>query len=396
MVSSLPSRVFHTRLADFPVHAERLLDSSLAAKALAVVSSPRQNGTIVALSREAVEEGLRRHMRVSLARKISRRTVLLPANSDLYHKVQALLYGRLSRYSPAVEAAGYGQFFLDMTGMERMFATSEAAGHALVQDLSEQVNLVPRIGISRNKLVSAIATRVAPGEPVLAVPSGQESRFLAPLRSSTLPIARERPVGQSLRDLNLVVVRDVQGLVGHPRLGQMVFQAFFRQVSAQARGIDTSVVQPRPWQDRGGGQIMERYILPEETNDEGLLLGALQHLTDVVGYKLRRLQCLAEEVQLLIHYTDGYEQRATGRIPLADSRTVGRHLRGLYQRAGQRRNRVRALTVVTRRLKPYADQLSLFDVPGSRSERVSRQVDIIRAKYGVGSILTAGQFCLES
>ncbi|MEE9161997.1 MAG: hypothetical protein V3U35_03410, partial [Candidatus Neomarinimicrobiota bacterium] len=176
MVSSLPSRVFHTRLADFPVHAERLLDSSLAAKAVAVVSSPRQNGTIVALSREAVEEGLRRHMRVSLARKISRRTVLLPANGDLYHKVQALLYGRLSRYSPAVEAAGYGQFFLDMTGMERMFATSEAAGHALVQDLAEQVNLAPRIGISRNKLVSAIATRVAPGEPVLAVPSGQESR----------------------------------------------------------------------------------------------------------------------------------------------------------------------------------------------------------------------------
>ena len=395
MVASLPPRIVHTRLVNFQIHAERLLDASLAARAVAVVSSPRQNGTVLALSAEAAQEGLRRHMRVSLARKMSPRTLLLPANAPLYHKLQTLLFRLLSRYSPAVEPAGYGQFFLDMTGMESIFHSPERAGRLLVKELAAQLNLVPRVGISRNKLVSAIATAVTPSEAVLAVPQGEESRFLAPLRSTALPIARERPVMRSLGDLNLSIVGDVQGLVSRPHLGQTVFSPFFRQVAAQARGIDTSLVQPQRWQNRGGRRIVERYTLPEETNDEALLLAAVQHLADVVGAKLRRLRCSAQRVRLLVHYTDGYEPQATGKIPRPDSLTVTGLLLGLYRRANRRRNRVRAVTVDAGGLKPYARQLALFDPHGTREERVSRQVDIIRARYGVGSLLTAGQFCLE-
>ncbi len=394
MVSAHPVRVFHTRLKDFPIHAERLQDASLESRALAVVSSPRQNGTILALSREAEQEGLRRQMRVSLARKISRQTVLVTANPALYHKVQTLLYQHLSHYSPAVEAAGYGRFFLDMTGTERLFRSSEGAGQMVRRGLAEQLNLTARIGVGRNKLVAAIATRVPTQEAVVAVPQGGEVAFLAPLQATTLPISRERSVRQSLRDLNLAVVRDVQALVSHTRLGQTVFNPFGRQVAAQAQGVDTSLVQPPQWTFRNGHNLLERTTLPEETNDDALLRGGVQRLADVVAYKLRRLMCVAEQVTLSIHYSDGYEERASGRLPSPDSAAISGRLLGLFRRANRRRNRVRAMTVAVRRLRPYARQLSVFDA-ASRDQRVSRQVDIIREKYGVGSLLTAGQLCLE-
>lgn len=395
MLSSQPARIFHTRLKDFPIHAERLQDASLESRALAVVSSPRQNGTILALSREAEQEGLRRQMRVSLARKISPRTVLVTANPALYHKVQTLLYQRLTRYSPAVEAAGYGRFFMDMTGTEGLFSSSERAGHMVRRDLADQLNLTARIGIGCNKLVAAIATQVPTEAAVLTVPPGGELHFLAPLHASILPIAREPRVLQPLRDLNLAVVRDVQELVSHTPLGQMVFNPFFKQVSAQARGVDTSLVLSPQWTHRNGRNLLERYTLPEETNDAARLRGGIQYLADVVAYKLRRLQCRAEDVTLTLHYSDGYEDRASGRLPRPDTAGVTAGLLGLFRRANRRRNRVRAMTVAVRRLKPYARQLSLFAGGDTRDQRVARQVDRIREKYGVGSILTAGQLCLE-
>ena len=63
--------VFHIRLQNFEVQAERILDASLHTRPIAVISSHHQNGTIIALSAEAEAEGLCQGMKVSLARKIS-------------------------------------------------------------------------------------------------------------------------------------------------------------------------------------------------------------------------------------------------------------------------------------------------------------------------------------
>ncbi len=388
-------RVFHTRLRNFAIQAERLIDPSLATCPIAIVSSPRQNGTILTLSHEAVEEGLSPGMRVSLARKMSRRVILLPPNASLYGKVQSILYRMLSRYSPLVEPAGYGRFFLDMRGMEGVFHSTGKAGRLLVDDISHQMNLTPRVGISRNKLVSSIATRVTPQEPVLEVPPGEEVQFLAPLQAMTLPISRERPVSQTLTDLNLAIIRDVQVLVNHDHLGRVAFGVHVRQVTAQAQGIDTSMVQPPHWQARAGRHVFERYTLPEDTNDEDRLHSAVQHLADTVGYQLRRLRAVAQHVQLLVHYTDGYENRACGRLPRHDAQAVARTLLDLYRRANRRRNRIRAITVDASRLQPYAHQMSLFDARGTNRQRIARQLDLIRERYGVASILTANQLCLE-
>ena len=45
--------VFHIRLSDFELQAERMLDASLRTRAVAIISSHHQNGTVVALSNEA-------------------------------------------------------------------------------------------------------------------------------------------------------------------------------------------------------------------------------------------------------------------------------------------------------------------------------------------------------
>jgi DNA polymerase-4 len=383
------TQVFHTRLSRFAVQAERLVDPTLVARPLAVITSPAQNGTILDLSDEARAEGLVQGMRVSLARKVSRIAVLQPFNAPLYQKVQGMLFQRLVRFSPAVEPAGYGSFFLDMTGMTGLYRSLDRAGHLLAKDVAAQLDLRPRVGIGRNKLVTAIATRVTWDDPVLEVPTGDEPEFLAPLRSMILPIAREKLVHRAMLDLNLLIVQDIQQLIAREFLREVVFGAFARRVATQVQGIDTSMVKPAQL-GASADRIIERYALPEDTNNEDSLHGAVQRLSETVGWQLRRSGRIARRITLQVHYTDGYESRATGRLERHDALTVMRELVSLYRRANRRRSRVRAITVDADGLQSYADQLSLFGSPArpeERQERITTALDHIRQRHGSGSVL---------
>ena len=50
--------VFHIRLKNIELQAERLMDPCLRTRPIAIISSSYQNGSIVSLSDEAKEEGL--------------------------------------------------------------------------------------------------------------------------------------------------------------------------------------------------------------------------------------------------------------------------------------------------------------------------------------------------
>jgi len=61
--------VYHIRMKDFELQAERTLDPALRTRPVAIISSHRQDGTVMALSAEAQVEGLFRGMKVSPGQK---------------------------------------------------------------------------------------------------------------------------------------------------------------------------------------------------------------------------------------------------------------------------------------------------------------------------------------
>ena len=71
------SDVFHLRLSNLEIQAERILDPSIKGRSLAVISSHNPDGIILSLSKEALSEGLKKGMRVLKARKMSASTLLL-------------------------------------------------------------------------------------------------------------------------------------------------------------------------------------------------------------------------------------------------------------------------------------------------------------------------------
>ncbi len=374
----MPEKVFHIRLPRFPVQTERVVDPRLTTRAVGIVSSDRSSGTLIATSVEAEQEGIRPGMPVSLVQKMSPRTVLLPANRSLYHKVNQVIYDVVNSLCPVVEPGGFGQFYMDMHGMGHIYQSDRRAGDLVMQTIEEKADLSSHVGISRNKLVSAISTRVVP-ERLYAVDSGVEDRFLAPLESGNLPVTERKPVRAAVADLNAKLIQDMQELTVHDYAARVIFGQYAVPARRQSHGIDTSAVKPPAIRDH----IVERRILREDTNHEETLRNTVRLLAEQVAFQLREQGRVADKAVFSIHYTDGYENSATGKLAHYSDRAVTKELHRLYDRANIRRNRVRSVMVDVSEFRPFAEQMDLFDdAPTAKEDALSGQLDTLRRKYG--------------
>ena len=186
--------VFHLRLKNFELQAERRIDASLMTRPVAIISSHHHNGTIISLSKEAEAEGLRKGMKVSLARRMNHGVRILPYNRALYGRIHEYIHGIIQRFTPIIESAGYGKFYMDMTGMNHIYPSDEQAGVQISNMVKDKVGLFTYLGISQNKLVSRISTSVVP-DPIHRIMMGEESQFLSPLNTLVIPTVHQRRYG---------------------------------------------------------------------------------------------------------------------------------------------------------------------------------------------------------
>ena len=360
------------------------MDTSLRTRPVAIISSHRQDGTVVSVSAEAQSEGLYPGMKVSLARKMSHGVLLLPYNRSLYARLNSYIYSTVSSYTPIVEPSGFGQFYLDMTGMDTVYPSFVHAGEQITRRINAQASVSGAVAISINKLVSRIATSVVP-DPVYEILRGNEAQFLSPLDTPVLPTAHQSPVKKIIRFLYLNHVHHVQSIVQYPDEARVLFGPFARPLSREARGQDTSVVKPPALQDH----ILEQVVLPDDTNDETLLRAIVSSLAEHVGFTLRKRRQIARQVKLEIHYADGFQSARTGTFSTNDDISLSRVCHRLFEQANYRRNRVRTVLIDATRFRQHADQTNLFITPDIKRLALSRALDRIRKKHGFSGIQSA-------
>lgn len=366
-----------------------MLDSGLRTRAIAVISSHHQNGTIISASPEAFSEGIYPGLKVAIARKMSHSVTLLPYNSTLYAKINQYIYQTVARYSPIIEPTVYGQYFADLSGMHGIYRDNLQAGNLIARDIQFKVSLQSHIGISVNKLVSQITTAVVP-ETIFRVEPGREQTFLAPLDTEVLPITIEPPVNKLVHFLFLSSVRNVQQVTAESETGAILFGKYYRRLFREARGQDNSPVRPPQKTDR----ITEQTVLTADTNDEVQLLAAVRNLAEQVAYQLRQRRQIAKALSVEIHYTDGFKNNRKGSVTANDDVTVIAEACHLFRLANYRRNRVRTIILDAANFLPVINQLDMFHPP--KDEHLSQTLDQIRRKYGFASIGAADNLMISS
>ena len=376
--------VCHIRLHNMELQAERIIDPTLKTRPVAIISSHHSNGTIISLSSEAKEEGLCQGMKVSMVRKMSHTTQLLPYNQSLYDRLNRYIYRTVSSFTPVVEPHRLNEFFLDFGGMGSIYDNIKNTGFTIIKRIKEQISIHGTIGISENKLVSQIITAVIP-DIIHKIDRGYESQFLAPLNPKLLPIVRIKSIQRILKFLLIKQIYHIQIMADHPEEFAILFGLYAKILRKEVKGHDTSQVRSYRYQN----YIFEQRILPEDTNNKIILYAIVKDLSDRISFKLRKRKQLADHVRLEIHYSDGYNRCYAGKFVNIDDMSVFRTCKKLFKNANRRRNRIRSIFIDVSKFRPYSDQKNLFFTKEDHSMNISQAVEKIRIKYGFNSIQTA-------
>jgi DNA polymerase-4 len=384
---SFPERdVVHLDIAAFAVAVERVREPRLRARPV-VVAPPTPRGVVMAASFEARRAGIGRGMPVMRARRVCRDVIVVTPDEPLYARAARAVREILGRFTPVVEPAAGGRWFLDLTGTARLFGRPADTAARMAREVKERLRLPAAVGVAVNKTVSRVAADTIEPAGLLDIAHGDEASFLAPLPAARLPgVAGE--VRSTLTDLNIRIVRELAEIdTGHLT---MLFGRFGIVLHQRALGIDPTPVRV-PDEEPA---VVEETTLAEDTNDLAAIEAALFELSRRAGLGLRARGVTAGRLEVRIRYTDG--EKAFARSELREPADLDPRLfeegSRLLMRALQRRVRVRGLALRATGLARRPRQLSLFEEGAYRRDTgLVTALTALRAKFGETIVIHAGR-----
>ncbi len=378
--------IIHLNITDFAVAVERIRDSSLKKVPVIVAPARAARALVYDMSEEAYQDGVRKGMRLNIARKYCRQAQIVHPQPTLYRRAMAALVKRVLYYTPLVEQGKEdGHLFMDVTGTHRLFGPAPDIAWRLRKQLLSDLGLDPVWSLASNKLVSKVASRMVRPFGEVIVGTGEEHSFLAPLPVSMLPGLKPEEM-RMLADFNLQRI----GQLAKLSLKQLetTFQKRSAYLYDASRGKDRTAVLPRRITSV---QIAREHVFAEDTGTYTEIQSVLTMLIHEVGRSLRRQGVLGRRIGVCLTYSDGKStiRQATGKGG-SDNDFLLRDLAlTALDRAWQRRVRIRRFALICDRLIPRSRQQTLFSMRSGREqqqEKIMDAMDTVCDRFGNGSI----------
>jgi DNA polymerase-4 len=373
-----PRTVLHVDLDAFFCAVEELHDPDLRGKAFVVGGDPQGRGVVASASYAARTFGVRSAMPTSRALRLCPELRVVRPRHALYARTAEQVQGLLRDSAPLVEVISIDEAFLDVSDDPR-------GGASVAADLRDRIrgqfSLPTSWGVAGNKLVAKIATEVGKPQGLIAVPVGEERRFLAPL-----PVEMLWGVGPRTRDRLLPLgIRTIGDLAGQSDAWlKEHFGSSGTELAARARGEDDRpVVETREARSMSSETTFARDIA-----DGAVLRRTLLELTESVGARLREAGLAGHTIRLKLRWPDFETITRQTRVdqPTDQDGEIYREAAALFERAWKAGRPVRLLGVAVAGLGPKLRQLSLFDRQWQSDEKLLAAIDSIRNRYGEGAL----------
>lgn len=349
---------------------------SLLSYPLAVANSSADNSILLDISSQSSLFGLKRGMRVIEAKRICPDLRVLSPAYGAQKEAEKRILQELSYFSPSIETAGAGHFFVDISGTRRMNGSDLTFARHIKDEIENSLGLKSSVGLGSNKLISKVATKILRPSGICSVASGEETSFMAPLPISDLPGIDGKTI-RILRQLNFQNIKELQN-VSIKLLSSVIDNA--DRLVKLAKGIDNSPVynylKPAPVIEEGSS-------LEEPTNDDISILYELKKITSKACLKLRNLGLAVLKMTLRFEYTDGGFQKRTKRFrcPVSGELLLFRNLVDLYNSLSKRRIRISFIQISFEELSfPYG-QVDLFHST-EKEEKLFTALDKLRGRFG--------------
>lgn len=356
-------------------------------KLVMVGGSPHGRGVVTSASYEVREFGVRSGMPTAQALRLCPQALVVPVPRGACSRRSGEVRAVLERFTPLVAGASIDEFYLDITGTERLYGgeSMEATARRIQRAVLEETRITVSIGGATRRMLAKIATGLAKPNGVHIVPAGEEAGFMRRFQLADIPGVG--PVlTETLRRRGLVSVRDALAL-DRESLCSWLGETRGNWLHDCVRGIDPTPVRV----DRD-----TRSISHEQTfRTDVLELAALEtHLLRLVGdlaAELRRKGLRARTVRVYFRDRDfrARQLNRTADEAVESDRAIHRIALPLLRELWTRRPlgvRLLGVGVSSFAGASGAEQMRLLDTaPPRETERdrsLARASDALRARFG--------------
>ena len=231
----------------FFVQVARLADPEGAGRAelLLVGGSSTGRGVVTSASYGARKFGVHSAMPTAQALRLCPGAMVVPVPRNLCSEKSREIRRVLEDLAPVVQAASIDEFYLDLSGTERLFHESmEESAWRIRAVVLEQTEISVSIGGGSRKMIAKLASSHAKPAGVHIVPDGKEIEFMRRLELADIPGVGPALL-RALTDRGLVTIDDAL------QVQEEWFQRWFGDqrgawLYQRIRGIDRSSDGPHP------------------------------------------------------------------------------------------------------------------------------------------------------
>jgi len=349
-------------------------------------------GVVCAASYEARKYGVHAGMPIWEARQKCPEGIFVPTQMNKYLEASKIFFQICSTYTPLLEPLSIDELFLDVSGCESLFGSSEIIGRKIKERVYQELGLKISVGIAENKFLAKIATNLGKPDGFYLIPSKDRQKILYPL-----PVSALWGIGKKTEELlKKSGIYQVEQLAKMPdAILDNLLGKNGKKIKLLAQGIDESPVTPPS----------EAKSMSRETTfptniaiaEKAILLKELLKISQTVGYTARKEGYRARTITLKIRFQDftTFNKSKTLENSTHLDDIIFKTILELLDKVKLKKGGVRLLGIKLSNLTlgNEVKQLKILrdeeDKKGDKLEQLTQSLDKIREKFGSKAVTRA-------
>ncbi|MFH2138412.1 MAG: DNA polymerase IV [Candidatus Omnitrophota bacterium] len=386
--------ILHLDMDAFFASVEQAANPRLRGKPLIVGGRQDKRRTVVcAASYEAKKMGVDSGMSCKEAFRICPQAEFVTADSAKYLYVSQQIFELLKNYSPQVEQASVDEFYLDITGIDKIFGSYLELAKQIKDSIRNILGITGSVGISINRIMSKIAAKLNKPDGLVIMEEKDIPIILADLAVEKIP-----GIGKKLTErLHGLSIYSFTDLAEYP-------SEFFLERFGKLGLWMHAVAHPEEDADQVHWYAQKRelqksvghsYTLPQDIYGRANIESWLRLLCEMVGSRLRQnnLESITLHVYLRNPDMSFIGKEKNFKAPTNDSYALYQRAVFILNSLYQNNKAVRALGVTARNLT-LPTKGFLFNEQEKRANIQGAQ-DAINERYGDWTVYPASIFSIN-
>ncbi|MBA7516105.1 DNA polymerase IV [subsurface metagenome] len=347
-------------------------------------------GVVCAASYEARKYGVHAGMPIWEARQKCPRGIFIPTQMNKYLEASKKFFQICSNYTPLIEPLSVDELFLDVSGCESLFGSSEIIGRKIKERVYQELEIKVSVGIAENKFLAKIATNLGKPDGFYIIPSKDIQKILYPL-----PVSSLWGIGKKTEELlKKSGIYQVEQLAKMPdSILENLLGKNGKKMKLLAQGIDESPVTP----PSTAKSIGKETTFSTNITEKVILVKELLKISQMVGYIARKKGYKGRTITLKIRFHNfiTFNRSKTLENPTHIDDIIFKTVVELLDKIKHKKGGVRLLGIKLSNLTLGNERKQLEflrdeeDKKDEKLEQLTQSLDKIREKFGTKAITLA-------